>query len=305
MSPGQVGRLCSHALALLLATLARPTAVRAQRIHATVIDSASGIGVDGVLFSLIDSTGARMAGLTDDRGQVGGRIKHPGTYLVTLTRIGYRYQVFPRVFLSGRRDTTLTFATVAEAYVLPELESRAARLDRHLSSVGFYEREKGGLGHFVDPDQIEQRATTAVTIGDLLENIPGVTLTPTGPMGRRTVRLTGMMSIRSGCAAPRIFLDGRLTTDDIDGTVDPSRRPRDRGLSPAGRGAARVRRRVVGLWRSRDLDPTGTLAIGSTPRRPTPSRPPPHPTLASAARPTSFRTAGHSLDQLGVIRDHT
>jgi len=221
MPPGQVGRLGFQALALALATLARTSPVRAQRIHATVVDSASGIGVEGVLFSLIDTAGARMAGLTDDHGRLGGRIKHPGTYVVTLTRIGYRYQVFPRVVLSGRRDTTLVFTTVAEPYVLPELESRAVRLDRHLSSVGFYEREKTGLGHFVDPNQVEQRATTAVTIADLLQNIPGVTLTPTGPMGRRTIRLTGMMSIRQGCATPRIFLDGRLTTDDIDGTVDP------------------------------------------------------------------------------------
>jgi TonB-dependent Receptor Plug Domain len=222
MTACQGGRLTRRSVLLLVSTLGLAQVATAQRIHATVVDSARGIGVDGVLFSLIDSTGARMAGLTDDRGQVGGRIKHPGSYVVTLTRIGYRYQVFPQLVLSGRRDTTLVFRTVAEAYVLPELESRAARLDRHLSSVGFYEREKGGLGHFVEPGQIEQRATTAVTIGDLLENIPGVTLTPTGPMGRRTIRLTGMMSIRSGCAAPRIFLDGRLTTDDVDGTVDPS-----------------------------------------------------------------------------------
>jgi TonB-dependent Receptor Plug Domain len=200
-----------------------PAAAAAQHIRATVVDSATGAAVDGVLFSLIDTAGRTLAGLTDGRGQVAGRIRNDGPYLVTLTRIGYRALVSDTFHLSARRDTALTFTLAPEALTLPTLEATAPALERHLSTVGYYERKKLGFGHFVDPDEVDRRRATAHTVGELLQNIPGVSLEPDpNGMGHTRPHFTGIQSEARACGLPRILVDNvAIDTTDIESAIHP------------------------------------------------------------------------------------
>jgi outer membrane receptor for ferrienterochelin and colicin len=88
-----------------------------------------------------------------------------------------------------------------------------------LVANGFYDRQRGGTGLFLDRQAIERRSG-ARELGDLLRAIPGVTVDFNGLIRLRGIR-TGAAS---ACGAPLVFLDGIAVNrrEAASGVPDPS-----------------------------------------------------------------------------------
>lgn len=101
---------------------------------------------------------------------------------------------------------------VGADYELEPIVASARRMTR-LETEGFYEREKVGLGHFVDREDIEGRVATQVS--DLFRSVPGA----------RVIQGRGLSSaaigLRGGCT-PLFVLDGSLLSSPVslDNLID-------------------------------------------------------------------------------------
>ncbi len=93
----------------------------------------------------------------------------------------------------------------------------------HLELAGFYDRQRMGLGAFIERAQIERWTPTGTT--DILRRTPGVAILPNANRGRRHPRL-GMdtrayiISLRGDRCDPLIFLDGMYLGDARDVDID-------------------------------------------------------------------------------------
>jgi hypothetical protein len=90
----------------------------------------------------------------------------------------------------------------------------------------YYEREKSGLGWFVDREQIERHAFRYIS--DVFYTVPGVKLLEAGfgdrePLFTRTGGFESLLSRGYGSTCfPRVFLDGMLWSwgDDVPTDID-------------------------------------------------------------------------------------
>ncbi len=126
----------------------------------------------------------------------------PGRHEVVFSHLGYRQRAESISVETGhvsRADVVLT----VEAIALDPIEVTVAREDRSLQTVGFYQREEDGWGHFVDREDLE--TWNPVELTDAFLRFPGVEIVsnPSNPLERYLAfRRTG-----DECY-PIVYLDG-------------------------------------------------------------------------------------------------
>lgn len=207
----------------------------AQRVTVRVVDSVDGGGLQGALIRFQDTLGSTLAeGRTNGHGTLSGSVYADAVLLLTVVRIGYKPLLALRLRLSADNADTIVVALLRIPSLLPPLVVEAAPSESYLVAAGYYERRRLGFGHFLDPEQVEERSRGARDIADLLVNIPGVDLLQFGS-GRigSVVHVTGMNSVARACRVPRVFVDGMLILDshespaDVVGQLEQVVTPRD------------------------------------------------------------------------------
>lgn len=172
-----------------------------QLIRGTITDRVSGEPVASASVLVLNpDTTVRAATYSDTRGNFTIR-PLPGRFFLFVERVGYLD--VSSVSLPMERTDTLNFTIrlPPEAIPLDSLTVVAQRR-RINDEGGFYRRQGRGMGRFLGPVDVDRRRPSQVS--DLLQDIPGFTVTPT--RGGNAVAMTG----RGRNCLPTVYVDGSL-----------------------------------------------------------------------------------------------
>lgn len=197
-------RLATLALALA-SVLAAPGAATAQvRLFGHVIDNQTSEPIVGAQVILVDNRGRWVeAHTTTAAGEFDFTVKRDGAYRLRGSRLGYRDNTTPRLFLGEHSAIRVELRLDVDAILLAPLEI-VARSPARSSPVleNYNARLKSGLGTFVTREQIERARVGRVT--DVLATVSGIRLESAGGAGNRRV-----IYMRQACPA-QVFIDGFL-----------------------------------------------------------------------------------------------
>lgn len=207
--------------AMLVATVAAPGPAAAQTLRVIVTDSLTGAPLAGATIRTLDTAGAVQSTTSDTLGTATLTLGHLGPYTVTVHRVGFQAWESREVLIQEAPDSTFRVLLVRVAVTLPSIEV-AERADRYLGQVGFYDRERLGQGHHMDPAAVEALAGRSRTVTDLLAMVPGAQIVSTtaGRMGTLP-HLTGVLSLERPCTTPRVLIDGIVVLRDHAEDWDP------------------------------------------------------------------------------------
>jgi hypothetical protein len=106
-------------------------------------------------------------------------------------------------------ELILSITLLPQAVSLDPVDVTAEAMERKLTEVGFYARQRVNAGYFLEREQIERRLGRAMYVTELLTGIPGIDVidAPPGDFGS-TVRFQGIMSVVGDCGPPRTMVDG-------------------------------------------------------------------------------------------------
>ena len=126
-----------------------------------------------IVSARVSVEGAAPVAITNDRGDFALDSLPSGTQTVEVRKIGYA-ATDKSVELSARSaaQTTITL-DVAELAPMQIV----AGADRVLEDIGFAERKRRGLGHFIEGDRVNREA---VRFSDALRTAPGIRVVPAG-----------------------------------------------------------------------------------------------------------------------------
>jgi hypothetical protein len=190
--------------AAVVAALAMPGTLQAQTsgLDVLVVDSAGTPVPD----ARVEIAGVRGRARTNGNGV--GRIDGitPGNRLVYASRLGFGAARVPVEFRPGER-TRSTITLSSEAVTLATVRVVVGRNTAGLANRGFYERQRRGLGSYMDGDRIDE--LRPVRTVDLFRRMRGFQLVydRRGYVDLQISR--GAASLQIGCR-PLIFLDGML-----------------------------------------------------------------------------------------------
>jgi hypothetical protein len=191
---------------LLVFTVAQPAA--GQVVRGTVRDSSTGRVIEGARIALLNQTGDMTASvLTGDDGAFRVSAPTPGVFVVVVLTIGYQpFETNPMILLPA--DTVeQDYLMQPLPFMLDPIVVKAEAYVRYLEETGFYQRQKMGFGHHVDPEWIERRQNPSTKVADLMSHLPGVSVN-----GRR---------VSLSCGSPRLFVDDvRIFGGRIDDWVE-------------------------------------------------------------------------------------
>jgi hypothetical protein len=190
--------------AAVVGALAVSGTLRAQTsgLDVLVVDSAG----TPVRDAMVEVAGMRGRARTNGNGV--GRIDGipPGTRLVYASRLGFGAARVPVDFRPGER-TQSTITLSSEAVTLATVRVVVGRNTAGLARRGYYERQRRGLGSYMDGDRIDE--LRPVRTVDLFRRMRGFQLVYNrrGYIDLQVSR--GAASLQAGCR-PLIFLDGML-----------------------------------------------------------------------------------------------
>jgi len=214
------------ALVLALAIVLAPPHAGAQTVHGRLLEQGTARPIAAGDLTLLGADGATIdrAG-TDSAGHFTLRSPDPGSFYVRAERIGYRTKTDGVLEMGEGGEITVDFYLMPRPVELEGVEGTGERTDwiernqrRFLEWQGFYDRKKLGFGHFITPEELEERPPW--TPRDLFKKIPGMAVGVSSMMpGRQAVTLD---CIRGGRSATPIefavWVDGiRVWQGGVEG----------------------------------------------------------------------------------------
>ncbi len=216
-------------LALLACALVASGA-GAQEIHGTVADQATGLPVTAAVVVLADGHGRALDRVVaDSAGAFALDPAAAGEYTLSASAPGYR-TVTSRLVQVGygeRVDVALVLAVDAIPLQPLLVKGRSHPPSRYLETMGFYRRQRVGIGTFLTRDEIMRDRPDRLS--DVLREVPGLSVAEPAP-GPTAWVLSGR---GGGRCQPALVLDG---TPTLVGGRDPGRGrdiPMDEAVSPA------------------------------------------------------------------------
>lgn len=185
-------------------------------IIGVVTDGVSGDPIPEVVVNVAEV--GRVA-TTDAEGRFRLPELIPGRHEVLFSHLGYQPRSESIGVETGHVADVHIVLTV-DAIALDPIEVTVDRRNRHLETVGFYQRQEDGWGNFVDREDIEN--WNPIDLTDALIRFPGVAIVADAraAMDRRLRFRRGR-----GVCSPRVYLDGvmltGLTSFSVDDIVDP------------------------------------------------------------------------------------
>lgn len=203
-----------------------PGPLEGQTVRGVVRDAVSGRAVVLAYVGLLaPGEDFVAAGLADDSGHFSLEAPSPGSYFLYVSRHGYR-PVMDGVFELGEDGVMELEVGMRPLPVF--LDSMLVAVEgesRDLRSVGFYQRQATGQGHFIEREDIERAAVEHLV--DALHNIPRLEVVPARPaFGLPTGLLNPEVRVRrsTGTCSPTLYVDGRLVAfGNLPGREEPVR----------------------------------------------------------------------------------
>jgi hypothetical protein len=181
-------------------------------VAGTVASFETKASLEGVWVTLVSIAGDSVSMTrTDSTGVFSVTAPTPGPYYVRAQRLGYGPGFVGPVALDSGRAVNVTLSLQQASYTLDPLTVTAEAVDAYLDEVGFYRRQRGNRGHFMDRAAIEQRLGASRYVSDLLTHLPGANIPAdlAGSFGVPINLSRGPTSFLP-CAAggPLLFVDG-------------------------------------------------------------------------------------------------
>lgn len=192
-----------------------PTALSAQTLAGRLLDASAESPIALGRVTLVDLEGLPVVfTVADTDGTFVLTAPEAGEYWVSAQSLFY-WEFSDGPITLGAADTLLVeFRLTPHPTELEELVVEAESRPWRAVLGGYYERERSGLGWFVDREQIERHAFRYVS--DVLYTVPGVKLLETGfgdrePLFTRASSWESLLNRGYGSTCfPRVFLDGML-----------------------------------------------------------------------------------------------
>ncbi len=151
-------------------------------------------------------------GISNARGQYAIRLKEHGLFLLTVSRMGYATGDTLSVVVPEDNTAYLDLDLTPEGIELPGILVVASKLSVSLARRGFYDRQRKGLGEFIDAEDIKKQPGRRIT--DLLRRVPGIRVNGNIPYVTRAQGLSldaaaGTAGGLRGCQ-PTLLLDGMV-----------------------------------------------------------------------------------------------
>ncbi len=205
--------------------LAAAAPASAQTLFGHVLDRLSGRPLPFAAVILLDSHGrSRGYTLSDSTGKFTLDLPRAGRYELYVDQLAYRPLVSDTFDLrKGERWETLLWVTPIPLALDPMSVTVRGEVSA-LKKVGFYRREKIGIGYLIDPEKV--RARQPIETHELLWGIPGLLLattsTGTGYMilSSRPHRLLRQDRGVSGNCPLAIVVDGHRFRQSLAFTLD-------------------------------------------------------------------------------------
>jgi hypothetical protein len=172
-------------------------------LRGNVLDQQTGAPIPGVALSLANTP---LSATTTADGRFHFERVPVGDYELRVAHVGYRTVPSPLRVRNDDLDATIRLAPSA----IPIDPVIVMAFSRRLDHVGFYDRERRGVGTFIGRTQID--AMNAQTSSDLLRRLPGINLVPQWPQ-RNAPR--NDLSGRGRCRFSYI-VDGARTLPDFE-----------------------------------------------------------------------------------------
>lgn len=128
---------------------------------------------------------ANRGAVTDSSGQFALRDVPAGRDTVQVSLIGFAEEQVP-LTLKADRTTRVTFLLSETVLKVEDITVEVER-ERTGKLAGFEDRRRRGFGHFITPEEIEERNPQQTS--DLLRGVPGVSVGPSR-LGGAKVRIT-------------------------------------------------------------------------------------------------------------------
>ncbi len=202
-------------LTVLIVSMA-PTQTAAAQIVMGRVVAADGGPVAAVEVVLVDVDGQPVGGaFADDDGEFVIPVGRPGVYAFQIDRLGYVATDEREIELSGQGTREVVLVVTEAPIGLDSLLVTVERREPNLHRVGFYSRMHEGTGHYLLPEDVEERRDRARVLSDLMRGVPGVSIRPDGGIvgGVRRIFMRGggipsAMIREEGFCFPRAFVDG-------------------------------------------------------------------------------------------------
>jgi len=163
----------TSAVLAILAAAALPEPVHAQgEIAGRVVAADS--GRPGLLAAEASIAKLGRTTMSDSLGRFRLKDLPPGEHLIVLRAIGFRSE---SSFVTIARDEVVSWdvaLTRTTGTVLPERVVTGSEARTPAKLVEFTEREKAGIGQFINRDQLARAEGGARQTGDLISTLPGV-----------------------------------------------------------------------------------------------------------------------------------
>lgn len=220
-----------HLLLVCLLIVLSGRALSAQQVSGVVLEAGSKRPLSHVEVAILDGKRLVARALTDPQGRFAVPVERGGTYKVRATRLGYAAFTSNQIKVAADEDVRTELLLAVDAIPLEPLRvtARATLPSEYLASMGFYERERAGTGHFLARGEIEKR--NAVVLSEVLSSVPGVKLMRADRGAQKRSEITfsrGMSSLRQ--CMPAVFIDGALMRSG--GLIRPNELPLDEWVNP-------------------------------------------------------------------------
>jgi hypothetical protein len=217
-------------------------------VRGRVIDQRSGHAVPGVVVRLRPS---RMSALSDTAGRFRFERVPLGEYRLQAEHIAYALNATALVV--GHDDLDVVVPLTPEAIPLQPII--VSVFSRRLEHVGFYDRQKRGVGTFIDRKQID--SMNVQDASDLLRRVPGLRLVPQNTRNSGEPR-NATVGRRAHCRFAFV-VDGTRTLQDFE--MDMLAAPALEGIE-VYQGLAEVPPHFKAHWSSAsDFSLCGVIAI--------------------------------------------
>jgi hypothetical protein len=169
--------------------------------------------------SRVEIVGSTAATLTDERGEFSLSGAPSGTQMLLVRHLGWTAREVP-VDLSVSKPQQV--AVQLQKYV-PMMDPVVvtARAEKALDRIGFTERQKSGMGHFLNAKQIDER--NAFRLSDILRTVPGLRVQTNGTEDVITSTRGGSLG---GSSCVTYYVDGMafqpLSGGDANDFVNPN-----------------------------------------------------------------------------------
>jgi hypothetical protein len=235
---GGFGILPAVAVLTLISAVVAPA--QAQRLEGHVFDAATGEPIATALVQLIAADSTVLAGTaTDARGRFQFALPEDARFL-RVTRLGYSEVREPLSVLRAE-GSALVVRLPPLAIPVPAVQVEAERRNRFLEGVGFYNRQRLGIGEFITRDMIERNHANARTAGDILTTLRGLMLR--AGQEHDLLYMSRSLSRIEGVCGARIYMNGAFHGEEV-----PHIRPDDIEAMEVFRGPADVPSQYGGAY---------------------------------------------------------